>query len=83
VGVIGDGGAGGDGGDGGDGGSGSGGSGGPSYAIVFSGSKPIYDLADSSLVSGKGGAPGTGGMVNGAKAPDGSTGASAQEFEAP
>ncbi len=72
---------GGQGGPGGNGGSGSGGSGGPSYALVFSGAKPIYDAVDTTLTAGKGGAGGVGGKVLTAKAPDGAIGASANELE--
>lgn len=70
------GGDGGRGGNGGNGGSGAGGSGGPSFAIVFSGIKPSYDLADTTLKPGLGGAKGTGGGAAATKAPDGSVGAS-------
>jgi len=81
VGKIGLGGLGKPGGAGGDGGSGSGGTGGPSYALVFSGSKPTYDLADTTLTVGKGGDAGVGGTIDDVKAPDGSPGNSAAEFE--
>jgi hypothetical protein len=69
------------GGSGGNGGSGSGGTGGPSYAIAFSGTKPSYTLPDTTLTEGTGGDPGIGGQVLDAKAPDGSVGDSAPEFE--
>ncbi len=69
------------GGPGGNGGSGSGGSGGPSYAMVFSGTKPTYTAPDTTLTAGKGGAAGVGGKVLNAKAPDGAIGASAAELE--
>jgi len=75
------GGRGGSGGNGGNGGSGSGGTGGPSYALVYSGTKPTYDPADTMLTTGDGGLAGVGGQVLTAKAPDGSPGDSAPEFE--
>ncbi|MES1182327.1 MAG: hypothetical protein ABUL60_00860 [Myxococcales bacterium] len=80
-GQIDDGGRGGDGGDGGDGGSGSGGTGGPSYALVYSGSKPTYDPADTTLTPGVGGDPGVGGSVSEIHAPDGLAGESATDLE--
>jgi hypothetical protein len=69
------------GGSGGNGGSGSGGTGGPSYGIVFSGTKPSYLPADTTVTAGTGGAAGVGGKVLTAKAPDGAIGASAAELE--
>jgi hypothetical protein len=72
---------GGQGGPGGNGGSGSGGTGGPSYAIAFSGTAPSYDLADTTLKKATGGAPGIGGQVLNAKAPDGTKGDAADIFE--
>jgi hypothetical protein len=80
-GTIADAGRGGNGGDGGDGGSGSGGSGGPSYALVYSGMKPTFDVAETTLSKGAGGAKGAGGVVSAVPAPDGSVGDSAAEFE--
>jgi hypothetical protein len=77
------GGRGGSGGNGGNGGSGSGGTGGPSYALVYSGTKPTYDVADTTLTPGKGGAAGVGGQVLTAKAPDGSEGESSPDFQVP
>ena len=78
------GGQGGAGGNGGPGGSGSGGTGGPSYALVFSGTKPVYDAADSTLTPGAGGDPGSGGqLLSFVKAPDGSAGDSKAEFAVP
>jgi hypothetical protein len=77
------GGNGGRGGTGGNGGSGSGGTGGPSYALVYFGTQPTYDLADTTLKAGKGGAAGVGGKVLDAKAPDGSVGDAAAEFMVP
>jgi hypothetical protein len=76
------GGTGGKGGTGGIGGSGSGGTGGPSYAIAYSGMKPTYTEPDTTLTPGTGGDPGIGGE-QGAKAPDGSPGDAAAEFEIP
>ncbi|HKY41131.1 MAG TPA: hypothetical protein VJN18_34595 [Polyangiaceae bacterium] len=81
VGAIAQGGDGGDGGNGGDGGSGSGGTGGPSYALVYSGTKPMYDLADTTLTEGDGGDPGLGGSVSDVMAPAGTAGDSAPELE--
>lgn len=75
------GGDGGRGGGGGTGGNGAGGSGGPSFAIVFSGTKPSYDLADTKLKPGTGGAAGKGGSSPPTKAPDGSVGDAGDELE--
>jgi hypothetical protein len=80
---IAQGGDGGDGGNGGDGGSGSGGTGGPSYAIAYSGTKPVYTAPDTTVTAGSGGEKGIGGQVIDAKAPDGSEGDSQAEFEIP
>jgi hypothetical protein len=63
------------------GGAGSGGSGGPSFAIVFFGSKPSYDVATERLPS-TGGEAGIGGETA-VKAPDGFVGMSLTEFEVP
>jgi hypothetical protein len=80
-GVIAQGGSGGDGANGGDGGSGSGGTGGPSYALVYSGSKPTFDPAETMLTHGEGGDPGVGGSVSEINAPDGLAGESAAELD--
>lgn len=74
------GGNGGNGGGGGNGASGAGGSGGPSVAIVYSGTKPLYDDL-TSLVEGKPGPAGPGGVLLNAQAPNGSVGASLEELE--
>jgi hypothetical protein len=79
--MIARGGQGGLGGNGGLGGSGSGGSGGPSHALVFSGAKPSYESASTTLKSGKGGAGGAGGKLGMAQAPSGSKGDEALELE--
>lgn len=76
------GGTGGFGGNGGPGGNGSGGTGGPSYALVYSDAKPTFDIADTTLKAGTPGAAGVGGeQVGTTKAPNGSVGAAAAEFE--
>jgi hypothetical protein len=78
------GGNGGRGGNGGPGGNGSGGTGGPSYALVYSGTKPVYDAGDTTLTAGTPGAAGVGGQqVSTTQAPNGSVGQSAQEFPVP
>jgi hypothetical protein len=74
---------GGQGGPGGNGGSGSGGTGGPSFAMVYAGTQPTYDLADTTLTAGTGGDAGVGGKVLTANAPDGSDGASDAVFKVP
>ena len=80
--LIARGGKGGIGGNGGPGGNGSGGTGGPSYALVYSGTKPVFDAADTTLIAGTPGAHGVGGQqVSTTKAFDGSDGAAAKEFE--
>jgi hypothetical protein len=69
------------GGPGGNGGSGSGGTGGPSYALVYSGAKPVYTAPDTSLIFGAPGAAGIGGQVLTEKAPDGAMGEAKAELE--
>ena len=72
------------GGNGGPGGNGSGGTGGPSYALVYFGTQPAYDVADTKLVAGTPGAAGVGGQqVSTVQAQNGSVGAAATEFLVP
>lgn len=75
------GGGGGHGANGGMGGPGSGGTGGPSYALVFSGTKPGAS-DDTTWTPGTGGAAGPGGAGK-EMAPSGTAGASAPELEVP
>jgi hypothetical protein len=78
------GGNGGRGGNGGPGGNGSGGTGGPSYALVYSGTKPLYDVGDTTLTAGIPGAAGVGGQqVSTTQAPNGSVGKAEKELEVP
>lgn len=84
VNAIAKGGRGGAGGNGGNGGNGSGGTGGPSYALVYFGTQPAYDVADTTLVAGTPGAAGVGGQqVSTVKAPNGSVGLAAEVFPVP
>jgi hypothetical protein len=78
---IGKGGHGGRGGDGGPGGSGAGGNGGPSYALVSKGAVPSK-IGGTVLTAAAGGTKGLGGSVETTKAPDGSSGPAAMEFQA-
>jgi hypothetical protein len=80
--TIGKGGTGGPGGHGANGGSGAGGNGGPSYGLVSKGTAPIK-TNDTMITPGPGGARGIGGVLMGAKALDGSLGASAGELIMP
>jgi hypothetical protein len=49
--------------------------------LVFAGTKPVFEAADTTLVAGDGGDAGLGGEVETVKAPDGSVGVSAAELE--
>jgi hypothetical protein len=80
--MPGGGGKGGTGGNGGPGGSGAGGNGGPSYAIVYKSTAPTK-LNGSIVAHGAGGTRGTGGQLEGAKAPDGKNGDAADDFAVP
>jgi hypothetical protein len=80
--TIGTAGSGGPGGHGGNGGSAAGGNGGPSHALVSKGTAPIKTI-DTMLTPGAGGAKGIGGVLMGAKALDGSVGASTAELIMP
>jgi hypothetical protein len=78
---MGKGGNGGDGGWGGPAGSGSGATGGASFALVYKGTEPTS--SGTTFTFGQGGAKGTGGTVQGIKAPDGSAGQAAEKYKVP
>jgi hypothetical protein len=49
--------------------------------LVYSGTKPSYDMANSTLTPGSAGDAGPGGSVSGVKAPAGFDGDSKQELQ--